>query len=150
MFSKSTTFLHRDRYVTRGASSRPLVASIVVTTLFPALSSVSHADIIFDNFGPGMSFPNIGRIMQGELVGNIGTIDQAASFINGPTTAFVTDVKLGIYVNSPANSPIDGRGPLDIIIASDAGGLPRATLHTTSLNVNNYLTQVVDAPVGGS
>jgi PEP-CTERM motif len=124
-------------------------ASIVVTAFVVLLSSVSHAAIVFDNFGPGFSFPDVGRILQGELVGNIANIDQAASFINGPSTVFVTDVKLGIYVDSPANSPFDGRGPLDVIIASDAGGLPGAALHTTSLNVNNFLSQVVDAPVGG-
>jgi hypothetical protein len=110
----------------------------------------SQADIIFSNFGPGLSFPVVGRILQGELVNNIGNIDQAASFINGPTTAFVTDVKLGIYVDSPENSPFDGRGPLDIIIASDAGGLPGAALHTTSLNPNTYLSQIANAPIGGS
>jgi len=125
-------------------------ASIVVTTFVVTLSSVSQADIIFNNFGPGFSFPNVGRILEGELVGNIANIDQAASFSTGPSGAFVTDVKLGIYVSSPANSPFDGRGPLDVIIASDAGGLPGAALSTTSLNVNNFLSQVVDAPVAGS
>jgi hypothetical protein len=125
-------------------------ASIVVTTFVVTLSSVSQADIIFNNFGPGFSFPNVGRILEGELVGNIANIDQAASFSTGPNGAFVTDVKLGIYVSSPANSPFDGRGPLDVIIANDAGGLPGAALSTTSLNVNNFLGQVVDAPVAGS
>jgi hypothetical protein len=115
-----------------------------------ATVSESQADIIFSNFGPGMSFPVVGRILQGEAVGNIANIDQAASFINGPSTAFVTDVKLGIYVDSPTNSPFDGRGPLDIIIASDAGGLPGAALHTTSLNPNTYLSQIADASIGGS
>jgi hypothetical protein len=125
-------------------------ASIVVTTFVLTLSSVSQADIIFNNFGPGFSFPNVGRILEGELVGNIANVDQAASFSTGPSGAFVTDVKLGIYVSSPANSPFDGRGPLDVIIASDAGGLPGAAISTTSLNVNNFLGQVVDAPVAGS
>ena len=124
-------------------------ASIVVTTFAVTLSSVSQADIIFNNFGPGFSFPVVGRILQGELVNNIGNVDQAASFTTGPNPVVVTDVKLGIYVSSPANSPFDGRGPLDVIIASDAGGLPGAALHTTSLNVQTYLDQVVDAPVAG-
>jgi hypothetical protein len=115
-----------------------------------ATGSNSHAAIIFSNFGPGLSFPVVGRILQGELVNNIGNIDQAASFINGPSTAFVTDVKLGIYVDSPDNSPFDGRGPLDIIIASDASGLPGAALHTTSLNPNTYLSQIANASIGGS
>jgi len=125
-------------------------SSMLVTAVVLSFCSVSHADIIFDNFGPGFSFPDVGRILQGELVGNIANIDQAASFTTGQNGAFVTDVKLGIYVSSPANSPFDGRGPLDVIVASDAGGLPGAALSTTSLNVNNFLGQVVDAPVAGS
>jgi hypothetical protein len=124
-------------------------SSIIVIVVGLSFSSLSRADIIFDNFGPGFSFPDVGRILQGELVGNIANIDQAASFTTGPNGAFVTDVKLGIYVSSPANSPFDGRGPLDVIVASDAGGLPGAALSTTSLNVNNYLGQVVDAPTAG-
>jgi hypothetical protein len=115
-----------------------------------AIASESPADIVFTNFGPGMSFPDVGRILQGESVGNIANIDQAASFTNGPNPAFVTEVKLGIYVSSPTNSPFDGRGPLDIILASDAAGLPGAALHTTSLNVNTFLGQVVNASMGGS
>src|SRR6476620_9284265 len=115
-----------------------------------ATVSQSHAAILFSNFGPGMSFPDVGRVLQGELVNNIGNIDQAASFINGPNPAFVTDVKLGIYVSSPTNSPFDGRGPLDIILATDAAGLPGAALHTTSLNVQTFLGQVVTASMGGS
>jgi hypothetical protein len=69
-------------------------SSIFITLVLLSFSSVSHADIIFDNFGPGFSFPDVGRILQGELVGNIANIDQAASFTTGPNGAFVTDVKL--------------------------------------------------------
>jgi hypothetical protein len=125
-------------------------AVATLAALFVSAFSVARADIIFDNFGPGFSFPNVGRILQGEAVNNIGNVDQAASFMTGGTDVYVTDVKLGIYVSSPANSPFDGRGPLDIIIAADSAGKPGATLHTTSLNVNNWLAQVVDAPVGGA
>ena len=74
--------------------------------LSSAIASSSHATIVFSNFGPGLSFPDSGRILQGPLVGNIADVDQAASFINGPFTTFVTDVKLGIYVDSPANQPV--------------------------------------------
>ena len=118
--------------------------------LSSAIASSSHAAIVFSNFGPGLSFPDSGRILQGPLVGNIADVDQAASFINGPFTTFVTDVKLGIYVDSPANNPFDGRGPLDVIIASDSGGLPGTAIHTTSLNPNTYLSQIADAPIGAS
>ncbi len=122
----------------------------LVALLSSAISSTSRATIVFSNFGPGLSFPDNGRILQGPLVGNIADVDQAASFINGPFTTFVTDVKLGIYVDSPANNPFDGRGPLDVIIASDSGGLPGAAIHTTSLNPNTYLSQIADAPIGAS
>jgi hypothetical protein len=113
-------------------------------------SSAVRADVVFDNFGPGMTFPVAGLVLQGESVGNIGNVDQAASFITGANEVFVTDVKLGIYVSSPANSPFDGRGPLDIIIASDAAGLPGAAISTRTLNVNTYLDQIVDASFGGA
>jgi hypothetical protein len=126
------------------------IAVALVALLSSALASSSHATIVFSNFGPGLSFPDVGRLLQGPLVGNIADVDQAAYFINGPFTTFVTDVKLGIYVDSPTNSPFDGRGPLDIIIASDAGGLPGAALNTTSLNPNTFLSQIADAPIGAS
>ncbi len=129
---------------------RSCVAVAFAALLSSAIASSSHAAIVFSNFGPGLSFPDSGRVLQGESVGNIANIDQAASFINGPFTTFVTDVKLGIYVDSPTNSPFDGRGPLDIIIASDAGGLPGAAIQTISLNPNTFLTQIADAPVGAS
>jgi hypothetical protein len=126
------------------------VAVALVALLSSAVASSSYATIVFSNFGTGLSFPDSGRILQGPLVGNIADVDQAASFINGPFATVVTDVKLGIYVDSPTNSPFDGRGPLDIIIASDAAGLPGAALHTTSLNPNTYLTQIADAPIGAT
>src|SRR6201999_3812669 len=104
--------------------------TVLVALAVSVFTPGAHATIVFSNFGPGLSFPDVGRVLQGPLVGNIADIDQAASFINGPFTTVVTDVKLGIYVDSPTNSPFDGRGPLDIIIASDAGGLPGAALQT--------------------
>src|SRR3954447_12359509 len=130
------------------SSSRLVLAFI--TVLVVSVPSATRADVVFDNFGPGMSFPDIGRILQGESVGNIANVDQAASFITGANEVFVTDVKLGIYVDSPTNSPFDGRGPLDIIIATDAGGLPGAAINTTSLNPNTFLSQIADAPIGAS
>src|SRR5262245_11557372 len=66
---------------------------------------------IFNNFGPGDTFKGSGLILQGEAVGNIGNVDQAAAFSTGPTDVAVTDIRLGIYVSSPDNSPFDGRGP---------------------------------------
>ena len=126
------------------------IVMLLAVAISIASATLSPATIVFSNFGPGLSFPDVGRILQGPLVGNIADVDQAASFINGPFTTVVTDVKLGIYVDSPTNSPFDGRGPLDIIIASDAGGLPGAALHTTSLNPNTYLGQIADAPIGAT
>jgi hypothetical protein len=122
----------------------------LIAILSSQIATPSRATIVFSNFDTGLTFPEFGRVLEGEAVGNIANIDQAASFINGPYTTFVTDVKLGIYVDSPAKSPFDGRGPLDIIIAADNNGLPGAALHTTSLNPNTYLSQIADAPIGGS
>src|SRR3954453_24117271 len=130
------------------ATSRFAFTSLVA--LIVCLSSAARADVVFDNFGPGMTYDIAGRLIQGESVNNIGNVDQAASFTTGPNEVFVTDVKLAIYVDSPANSPFDGRGPLDISIASDAAGLPGAALDTRTLNVNTYLYQVVGASFGGA
>jgi hypothetical protein len=127
-------------------TSRLALAFIAVSIV----TSAARADVVFDNFGPGMSFPVAGRIIQGESVNNIGNVDQAASFITGSNEVFVTDVKLGIYVSSPVNSPFDGRGPLDIIIANNAAGLPGSAISTRTLNVNTYLDQVVSASFGGT
>jgi hypothetical protein len=130
--------------------TQSLFGIALVAILSSAFATPSQATIVFSNFGPGLSFPDSGRALEGESVDNVANIDQAASFINGPYTTFVTDVKLGIYVDSPEKSPFDGRGPLDIIIAADNNGLPGAALHTTSLNPNTYFTQIADAPIGAS
>lgn len=126
-----------------------LVSLIAATLLLVATSRLS-ADVVFTNFGPGMTFGNGGFILQGPDVHNIGDVDQAASFTTGPLSSLLTSVSLGIFVSSPANSPFDGRGPLDIIVAADAAGVPGAALDSTTVNVNNYLKQVITAPMGGS
>src|SRR3954452_23392759 len=124
-------------------SSRLVLAFI--TVLVVSVPSATRADVVFDNFGPGMSFPDVGRILQGESVNNIGNVDQAASFITGANEVFVTDAKLSIYVSWRDNSPFDGRGPLDIIIASDAAGMPGAAISTRTLNLNPYLDHIFGA-----
>lgn len=130
--------------------TQSLFGIALVALLSSAIATTSHATIVFSNFGAGLSFPDFGRVIEGESVGNVANIDQAASFINGPYTTFVTDVKLGIYMDSPTNGPFDGKGPLDISIAPDNGGLPGIPIFTKTLNPTTYFTSVADASVGAS
>lgn len=115
--------------------------------LVGALATNSHADVVFNNFGAGDSFAGGGRLVQGESVGTIGNVDQAAAFTVGGTGAFLTGITLGIGVTAPPNT---GTGPLDIILAADAAGSPGAALRTLSLNVNSTGNQVVSVSDDGT
>ena len=81
----------------------------------------AQAAVIFNNFGPGDTFQATGRIVQGPAVGTIGDVDQAASFMTGANPTFLTSISLGMGVSGPPNV---GTGPLDVILAADAGGVP--------------------------
>jgi hypothetical protein len=119
---------------------------VAVSTALLAFASATRADVIFNNFGPGDTFPDSGRILQGEAVGNIANVDQAVGFTVGPNNVDLTDIRIGIGV---FDSPINGTGPLDIILAADAAGLPGAALRTYSFNINSTGEQIVHAS-GGS
>lgn len=106
----------------------------------------AQATVIFNNFGPGNSFGDSGRILQGEAVNNIGNIDQAVSFTVGASDFNLSSLSLGIDVSS---SPFDGRGPLDLILAGDSGGLPGAAIETIPLNVGSAGKQVVTGNSAG-
>jgi hypothetical protein len=72
-----------------------------------ALGTLSaSADIIFDNFGPGDSFSATGRILEGENVGQIADVDQAASFTVGSESYFLTTITLGWASSSPRTTPV--------------------------------------------
>lgn len=111
-----------------------------------ALAISADGAIVFNNFGPGDTFADFGLILQGESVGTIANVDQAAAFTVGSNSYSLTSVSLGISVDTPPNT---GTGPLDIIIASDASGLPGSALKTYSLNVNTTGKQIVTGS-GGS
>ncbi len=115
--------------------------------LLAALAATSRADIVFNNFGAGDSFSASGRIIQGESVGTIGNVDQAAAFTVGAIPARLTGITLGIGVDGPPNT---GTGPLDIILAADAAGSPGAALRTLPLNVNSTGDQTVSVSDGGT
>jgi len=115
--------------------------------LVGALVANSHADVVFNNFGAGDAFSATGRILQGESVGTIGDVDQAAAFTVGASPARLTGITLGIGVNGPPNS---GTGPLDIILAADAAGSPGAALRTLSFNANSTGDQTVSVSDGGT
>jgi hypothetical protein len=106
-----------------------------------------EAAVIFSNLGPGDSFSNTGRIVQGPGVGTIGDVNQGSTFTVGPANSFLTSVSLGIGVNQ---SPNTGTGPIDVLIAADAGGSPGAVLRTLSTNLGATGDQLVTLPDDGS
>ena len=110
-------------------------------------TSTANAAIVFSNFGPGDTFGNTGRVLEGPAVGSIGDVNQAASFTVGPTDFMLTDVSLGIFVR---DSPVVGTGPIDVLLAADAGGVPGATLRTLPINVNSTGKQVITVVDDGS
>jgi hypothetical protein len=99
------------------------LAALVIATS----AATANADTIFNNFLPGNTFSEAGRLLQGPDVHNIGDVDQAVAFTVGPQDYFLTSVLLGLSV-SGAGSPFDGTGPLKVEIASDLGGLPGSVL----------------------
>jgi hypothetical protein len=115
--------------------------------LVGALAANSRADVVFNNLGAGDSFSASGRIIQGESVGTIGDVDQAAAFTVGGAGAYLTGITLGIGVNS---SPSNGTGPLDVILAADAAGLPGAALRTLPINVNSTGDQAITVSDDGT
>jgi hypothetical protein len=110
-------------------------------------ASASRADVIFNNFGPGDTFPDVGRIIQGEAVNNIGDVDQAVGFtVPGSQNFDLTDVYIGLGI---FDSPINGEGPINIDIAADSNGLPGGVLKTYTVNVNATGPQIAHGS-GGS
>lgn len=123
-----------------------LVLAIGTVSLLGS-SLVANGDIIFNNFGPGDSYDVSGRLLQGESVGTIGNVDQAVSFTVGAISYDLTSVSVAIGATAPPNI---GTGPVDIILATDVGGLPGATLQLSPLNINVPGTQVWTAPFPGT
>jgi hypothetical protein len=124
------------------------LAAVSAALLVLSLSSAARADVIFNNFGTGDTFPDSGRIVQGEAVNNIGNVDQAVGFTVPASNNYdLTDIRIGIGVFS---SPFNGEGPLDIILAADSGGLPGAALKTFSLNINSTGEQIAHASGGAT
>jgi hypothetical protein len=111
-----------------------------------ALSSAARADIVFSNFGPFDAFANSGRLVQGPAVGTIGDVNQAAAFTVGSLSYALTSLELGISTGGP--SP--GTGPIDVVLAADAAGLPGAALRVFPLNVNVSGKQIITAADDGS
>lgn len=103
---------------------------------------LTHADDVFSNLGAGDSFDVVGRILQGETVGTIGNVDQASTFTVGAISYSLTSLELGLGISAT--------GPLDVILAADAGGSPGATLETISLNLNAGADTLAFAAASGS
>jgi hypothetical protein len=120
-----------------------IMKKIITVGLLVGSTWLSSAAVIFNNFGPGDSFGPFGLLLQGEDVGTIANVDQAASFTVGANNYLLTSIELGLGV-------AEGKaGPLDVILAADAGGEPGAALETISLNLLSG-EQVTFAAASGS
>src|SRR5712672_3262033 len=107
--------------------------SIATLWLVVGTALTARADIVFNNFGPSNAFSDNGRLLQGETVGTIGNVDQAVAFGVGANSYKLTSISLGIFADT---SPNVGTGPLNVVLASDSGGLPGGSLANMVLNVN--------------
>jgi hypothetical protein len=114
--------------------------------LVVACCSPLRADVLFNNFGPGDAFSNSGLLLQGPDVNTIGDVNQAAAFTMGATGALVTSAQLGIGTGGPT----PGTGPISVVIAADAGGLPGAALQSSTVNVTMSGQQVISAGYPGT
>jgi hypothetical protein len=119
---------------------------IVASCLVLGTPFTVRADIVFNNFGPGDSFSDSGRLLQGESVGTIANVDQAVQFVVGANNYKLTSISLGIFADT---SPNVGTGPLNVILAADSAGLPGASLANQVINVNSTGKQVVTANFPG-
>lgn len=121
-------------------------AALTSVILFTAFCSTSSAAVVFNNFGPGDSFLGGGLILQGPGAGNIGDVNQAAAFTVGPTGAYLTGIDIGITAGGPGPST----GPIDIVLAADAAGLPGAALQNSIVNVTMTGQQIASAGYPGT
>ena len=121
-------------------------AALNLSVLISLFCSTSHAAIVFNNFGPGDSFLGGGFLLQGPSVGSIGDVNQAAAFTVGPTGAYLTGIDIGVTAGGPGPST----GPIDIILAADAAGLPGAALQNMIVNVAMTGQQVASAGYPGT
>jgi hypothetical protein len=111
-----------------------------------AFAAAANADVVFSNFGPLDAFGDSGRLLQGPDVGTIGDVNQAAAFSVGPTGFYLTGVDLGINCGGPGVNT----GPINVVVAADAGGSPGAALRTTLVDVTLQGKQVISAAYDGS
>lgn len=125
----------------------PTLLTLSAVLVAGAAGGLTEAAVIFSNLGPGDSFSSTGRIVQGPSVGTIGDVNQGSTFTVGPSNAFLTSVSLGVHVDGPPNT---GTGPIDVMIAADAGGSPGAILRTLSANLGVAGEQLVTLPDDGS
>jgi hypothetical protein len=120
-----------------------LCSCLIAGLAYVCLPAASQAAVIFNNFGPGDSFSDTGRIVQGPDVGTIGDVDQASSFEVGPAGHFLTSVTLGIGATQT--------GPIDVLIADNVVGVgPGAVLRTLSVTVNSLGKQTITATDDGT
>src|SRR5687767_3486954 len=116
-------------------------ASGLLAMLVVACCSTLRAEVLFNNFGPGDAFGNSGLLLQGPDVNTIGDVNQAAAFSMGQLGALLTSAQLGIGVGGPG----PGTGPINVVIAADAAGLPGAALQSSLVNVTMTGKQVISA-----
>ena len=93
------------------------------------LTNVSLAQVVIhNNFGPGDDFNMAGgNLVLGPDEASIGNVDQAMRFTVGAVDTYFTSAELGLRLT-------DGLDFLNVLLMSDAGGLPSAVL--LSMNVS--------------
>lgn len=94
-----------------------------------ALSNISGAQVVIhSNFGPGDDFNMVsGNLVLGPDEASIGNIDQAMRFTVGAVDTYFTSAELGLRLT-------DGLDFLNVLLMSDAGGLPDSVLHSMGVS----------------
>lgn len=128
--------------------SRPtsLIAFVLSLVFVGAVATCAQADTVFSNFGPFDAFGDSGLLLQGPDANTIGDVNQAAAFTVGPTSYLLTGIDIGINSGGPG----DSTGPIDIVLAADAGGLPGAALQNSVDNIAVEGKQIASGSYPGS
>jgi hypothetical protein len=111
-------------------SSISLMVPLSVALFVASVSVIpARADIIvFDNFGPGDSY----NVNAGSTLGAIpGHPDLASRFSVGASSVYLSSVDVAIsLVDRSPSTPSPDLNDIDILVMTDAGGLPGSVLET--------------------
>jgi hypothetical protein len=128
--------------------SRPsqLFRFFLSCSLVGVFAITAQADTVVSNFGPFDAFGDGGLLLQGPDANTIGDVNQAAAFTVGPTGYLLTGIDIGINSGGPGVST----GPIDIVLAADAAGLPGAALQNSIDNITMEGKQIATGSYPGT